>query len=166
MLALASSHNCMGREAGDWGQKSAFWGWYDKFYPLFVIRAVDPCCRLWSWFTLTMDLNSAWGQGGRRGEGEGIHTCISANKSLSRCLKERTQFKCELIFCYRIFVQARDGRCKPSCDSLFNKRIPFSSMLCASTNKISLLQANVILVLGQKSAVNGLAFLPECLLNG
>lgn len=42
---------------------------------------------------------------------------------------------------------------------------PIRRSLLASANKMCLLKANVILVLGQKSADSGLAFLPACLLN-
>lgn len=91
---------------------------------------------------------------------------LISNKSPSRCSKERTLFKCELIFCCLIFVQAKNGSYKLSCDSCFKQGIPFGSMLHASANKMSLFKANVILVLGQKSEDNGLASLPACLLNG
>lgn len=60
------------------------------------------------------------------------------------------------------FLQASDGSYKPSCDSCFNK-IPFGSTLHPAANKMRLLEAEVILVLGQKSTDNGLAFLPACL---
>lgn len=125
VVALASSHNCVGSKAGGWGRKIPSGARTINFILLSAISAVDPHCRLWSWITLTMELNSAWSQEGRSREGEGVHTCISADKSLGRCLKERTLFKCELIFCYWIFVQARDGSSKPSSDSRSNKKIPF-----------------------------------------
>lgn len=128
-------------------------------------RCSGPCWGLRPRFILLTELNSAWSQveGVEWGE-ESTPVCLQISHLVDVWNKE--QFKCELIFCYCISVQTRDGSYKPSCDSWSNKRIPLGSMLHASANKMCLLKANVILVLGQKSADNGFTFLPACLLNG
>lgn len=62
---------------------------------------------------------------------------VGSSGVVSGCRIPWALFKCELIFCYWIFVQAREGSYKPSCDSCSNKTIPFGRMLYASANRVS-----------------------------